>query len=80
MAAFQVPVLPEWALTRNDAEAIAVMAREFGDDPPDAYRANATLPGAMKAMVDYYRANFANRPQAVAVTKDADRADADDLG
>jgi pimeloyl-ACP methyl ester carboxylesterase len=61
MAAFQVPVLPEWALTRNDAEAIAVMAREFGDDPPDAYRANATLPGAMKAMVDYYRANFANR-------------------
>ena len=61
MAFFQVPVVPEWVLTRKDAEAIALMSREFGDDPPDAFRANARVPGAMKAMVDYYRANFANR-------------------
>ncbi len=61
MAFFQVPAVPEWMLTRKDAEAIAVMSREFGDDPPDVYRTNATIPGAMKAMVDYYRANFANR-------------------
>jgi pimeloyl-ACP methyl ester carboxylesterase len=61
MAFFQLPMVPEWVLTRNDAEAIAVMSREFGDDPPAAFRANATAPGAMKAMIDYYRANFANR-------------------
>ena len=46
------------------------------------YRSNGMSPGGAKAMVNYYRANFANpaRLQALAVTKEADRADADDLG
>jgi epoxide hydrolase 4 len=61
MAFFQVPWLPEWALTRKDAQAVVAMSRELGEDAPDVYRANAKLPGAMTAMLDYYRANFANR-------------------
>jgi pimeloyl-ACP methyl ester carboxylesterase len=61
MAFFQVPAVPEWVLTRKDAEAIAQLMHEWGDDPPDVFLANAREPGAMKAMVDYYRANFANR-------------------
>ena len=61
---FQLPWLPEKALTLGHAHAVARaftgMARN-----PDAfspavlarYRENATQPGAMTAMINYYRAN-----------------------
>ena len=63
---FQLPWLPEWALTRNHAHAVgeafrgmAVDKSRFPDDVLDHYRANALKPGAMTAMVNYYRANGA---------------------
>jgi pimeloyl-ACP methyl ester carboxylesterase len=63
IAFFQLPWLPEWALTRNDARAIrkafADMAIDKSRFPPDVldhYAANALKPGAIRAMVDYYRA------------------------
>ncbi|MGU3536959.1 alpha/beta fold hydrolase [Methylobacterium sp. A54F] len=64
VAFFQLPGLPEWALTRNRAAAIAQSFRGMAVDksafPPevlDHYRANALRPGAMTAMLNYYRAN-----------------------
>ncbi len=61
MAFFQLPFVPEWALSRKDAEAVGQMFRDLGDNLPTDYRSNAIAPGGVKAMVDYYRANFANR-------------------
>ncbi|HYE45941.1 MAG TPA: alpha/beta hydrolase [Caulobacter sp.] len=62
---FQLPWLPEWALTRNGARAVgeafrgmAVDKSRFPDEVLDHYRANALRPGAMTAMVNYYRANL----------------------
>jgi pimeloyl-ACP methyl ester carboxylesterase len=61
---FQIPGLPERALTRNGAEAIGKafsgMAVDKSRFPPavlDHYRQNALKPGAMTAMINYYRAN-----------------------
>ena len=61
---FQLPWLPEWVLTRNGAKAIgeafagmAIDKSRFPEDVLAHYRANALLPGAMTAMVNYYRAN-----------------------
>jgi len=61
---FQLPWLPEWALTRNGAHAVgeafrgmAVDKSRFPDEVLAHYRANALKPGAMTAMVNYYRAN-----------------------
>jgi pimeloyl-ACP methyl ester carboxylesterase len=63
VAFFQIPWLPERALTRNGAKAIgeaflgmAVDKSRFPEPVLDHYRANALLPGAMTAMVNYYRA------------------------
>jgi pimeloyl-ACP methyl ester carboxylesterase len=65
VAFFQTPWLPEWLLTANDARGVrrafydmAVDKTNFGPAVLDAYAANARLPGAMTAMVNYYRANF----------------------
>jgi pimeloyl-ACP methyl ester carboxylesterase len=59
---FQLPWLPEWALGRNDAEAIgrafgdmAVHRERFADDVLDVYRRAAREPGALRAMVNWYR-------------------------
>ncbi|MBV8849724.1 MAG: alpha/beta fold hydrolase [Methylobacteriaceae bacterium] len=61
---FQLPWLPEAALTYAGARAVervfTGMAQNPDAFPPDVlarYRANATRPGAMTAMLNYYRAN-----------------------
>ena len=66
IAAFQLPWLPEAALTAGRAwgvgQAIRGMAADKAAFPPevlDVYRDNACRPGAMTAMIDYYRANAA---------------------
>ncbi len=63
---FQIPWLPEAALRANNAEAVARAFRNtsaaperFPEAVTDVYRANALIPGAARAMVNYYRANFA---------------------
>jgi pimeloyl-ACP methyl ester carboxylesterase len=60
---FQLPWLPEALLGANNAAAIgrvfyemAVDKTNFTPDILDAYRANASLPGALTAMINYYRA------------------------
>ena len=62
---FQLPGLSEWAMTVNGAQAVerafTGMARNPEAFPPDVlarYRDNALAPGAMTAMLNYYRANF----------------------
>lgn len=59
----QIPYLPEWLLTRNNAQAVvdairnmAVDKSRFGDDVLEPYRQNALRPGGMTAMLNYYRA------------------------
>jgi pimeloyl-ACP methyl ester carboxylesterase len=67
VAFFQLPWLPEAALTARRAEGVARAFRDMAVDKsrfPDAdlevYRANALKPGAMTAMINWYRANFAS--------------------
>jgi pimeloyl-ACP methyl ester carboxylesterase len=64
---FQLPWLPEWALARNGYAAIANVFRQSAIDKsrfPDAvlrtYQQSAAQPGALTAMVNYYRAAFRN--------------------
>ncbi|WP_174302211.1 alpha/beta fold hydrolase [Caulobacter sp. S45] len=64
VAAFQLPWLPEAILTAGHAwgvgQAIRGMAVDkaaFPDEVLDVYRTNALKPGAMTAMINYYRAN-----------------------
>lgn len=65
VAFFQIPRLPEWFLTRNRARAVghaftgmAVDRSAFPREVTERYRQNALLPGAMSAMLAYYRANL----------------------
>jgi pimeloyl-ACP methyl ester carboxylesterase len=62
---FQLPKLPEMALTAFGARAVeraflgmAVDKSRFPPEVLDHYRENALQPGAATAMVNYYRANF----------------------
>jgi pimeloyl-ACP methyl ester carboxylesterase len=64
MAFFQLPALPEAMLTANRGRAIeraftgmAVDRSRFPPEVTQVYRDNALIPGAMTAMVNYYRAN-----------------------
>lgn len=66
IAFFQLPLLPELMLGANRAQAIgrafsgmAVDKRAFPREVTDHYRTNAMRPGALTAMVNYYRANVA---------------------
>ena len=68
---FQLPWLPEALLTAGRARAVAQsfhgMAVDKAAFPPDVlehYRQNALRPGAMTAMLNYYRANFAGFSKA----------------
>jgi pimeloyl-ACP methyl ester carboxylesterase len=68
MAAFQLPWLPEAALTARDAAAIrhafrgmAVDKSRFPADVLDVYAAAAQRPGAATAMVNWYRAAARHR-------------------
>ena len=61
---FQIPWLPEALLTAGHARAIGDSFTRTAVDPacftPEAiarYRDNACIPGAMTAMINYYRAN-----------------------
>ncbi|HEX8324756.1 MAG TPA: alpha/beta hydrolase [Tepidisphaeraceae bacterium] len=65
VAFFQLPWLPETLLTARHAKRIetllrrtAVDAGAFPDDVLKQYRDNACQPGAMTAMINYYRANL----------------------
>lgn len=60
---FQLPGLPEWTMGRNDAAAMrnimrssAVDKTNFDDDVGEVYQRNAAQPGALSAMLNYYRA------------------------
>ena len=64
-AFFQIPRLPEAAMTAFGARAIgqaftgmAVDKSRFPPEVTDVYRRNALIPGAMTAMINYYRANL----------------------
>lgn len=66
VGAFQIPLLPELALTAFGARGVvqafrgmAVDKAAFSDAVLEPYRRNALKPGAMTAMIDYYRANLA---------------------
>jgi len=67
---FQLPWLPEAMLTADRARAIgrsfsqtAIDPSCFTDEIIDHYRDNAAEPGAMTAMINYYRANAARLGQ-----------------
>jgi pimeloyl-ACP methyl ester carboxylesterase len=60
---FQLPWLPEWGLARNGCKAIghafrgmAVDKSRFPDEVLQVYRDAAAAPGALTAMLNYYRA------------------------
>lgn len=60
---FQLPWLPERTLRANQFEALerslrgwAVHPERFSDEDMATYRANAAQPGALTAMLNYYRA------------------------
>ncbi len=60
---FQLPRVPEWLLGRNRAELIDQMfrrtvsfPRNFPPEVRELYREAAARPGALRAMLDYYRA------------------------
>jgi epoxide hydrolase 4 len=60
---FQLPRVPEWSLLRNDAEPIrSIFANSaknkqlFPRKEMDVYARAAQRPGAMRAMLNYYRA------------------------
>ena len=60
---FQIPWLPEWGLARNEALAIGRVFRDmavdksrFPDEVLKVYRDAASVPGALTAMLNYYRA------------------------
>jgi len=62
---FQIPWLPETAVTAFGGRAVvkafrdmAVDKSRFTDEALEPYRQNALIPGAMTAMINYYRANF----------------------
>jgi pimeloyl-ACP methyl ester carboxylesterase len=64
VAFFQIPGLPEAILRARDAQAIAdafvgsaVDKSRFPKAVTDVYRENALIPGALTAMLNYYRAN-----------------------
>jgi pimeloyl-ACP methyl ester carboxylesterase len=64
MAFFQLPGLPEAMMTARRAKAVgdaftgmAVDKSRFPSEVTDVYRKNALIPGAMTAMINYYRAN-----------------------
>ena len=60
---FQLPWLPEWLLTRRGCRAVSGMVlrtssnrEKFPRDLLDIYRDNARAPGAVTAMLNWYRA------------------------
>ena len=65
---FQIPGLPEFRLRQNDYTALAKALREstaaagvFSDDEIAEYKKAYGQPGAITAMLNYYRANIVKR-------------------
>jgi pimeloyl-ACP methyl ester carboxylesterase len=65
---FQIPWLPEFLLGLNRAQAIGEMFRKtsvdqsmFPQQVTEVYRRNASQPGALTAMINYYRAFLSGR-------------------
>lgn len=59
---FQIPRLPEWLLGRDGADGVGEMIRRsacnpelFPDELIEVYSRNAAQPGALTAMINYYR-------------------------
>ena len=72
IGAVQLPWLPEWWLARNDAAQIrrafygmAVDKARFPAEVLDVYAAAATEPGALTAMLNWYRAAVRYRKRTV---------------
>ncbi len=68
VAFFQLPWIPEAVLTANGARAVkrafydmAIDKSRFPDEVLQHYADNARIPGAMTAMLNYYRAAFRGR-------------------
>ena len=62
---FQIPGLPEWATIRRDAALVrrafhgmAVDKTNFGPEVLDRYARDAQRPGAIRGMINWYRAAF----------------------
>ncbi len=61
---FQIPRLPEWGLRRNNAQGMMDLLRRsgkvdtFSEEELDRYRDAWQQPGALKAMINWYRAAF----------------------
>jgi pimeloyl-ACP methyl ester carboxylesterase len=73
---FQLPLLPEWLLCRSGAKAIgdaffnmAVDKSRFPAEVLNVYRRQALQPGAMTAMLNYYRALPRSRPRPAQVRR-----------
>lgn len=69
---FQLPRIPEWALARNGCAAIAQAFRgmavdksRFPDEVLEVYQKAAAQPGALTAMLNYYRALIRGPRQAL---------------
>jgi pimeloyl-ACP methyl ester carboxylesterase len=72
MFLFQLPGLPEALTTANNAQPIvqgftreAVDKSRFPPEVTEVYRRNALIPGAITAMINYYRANVFDLSRAV---------------
>ena len=57
---FQLPWLPEAMLSAGHARAVGQAFAAFPPEVQKVYRDNAAIPGAMTAMINYYRANVAS--------------------
>jgi pimeloyl-ACP methyl ester carboxylesterase len=66
---FQIPRLPEWLLSRNDFAAMRRMMRAsampgtFSEEDLDHYRDTWARPGALTAMIGWYRALLQQSPK-----------------
>ena len=60
---FQIPLLPEWLLARDDYRALTVTLQRssrpgaFSEDDLDRYRTAYDQPGALAGMLSWYRAS-----------------------
>ncbi|HEY8562869.1 MAG TPA: alpha/beta hydrolase [Pyrinomonadaceae bacterium] len=68
MLFFQIPVLPEWLVSRDDYALLARSMKRlttdasiFSDEDLARYKESWSEPGALTAAINYYRANLADK-------------------
>jgi len=68
MMFFQVPMLPEFQFLRNGARSLLRSSRKgaFSSEDLDRYRVAWSQPGALTAMINWYRALLRHRPDFAA--------------